>query len=231
MTSAPAVPPPDLAGHAAPAEAIPSREERRRRRLSRKAKVKRWLAARADHPSAVPLMMLLSFLDSCISPVMPEVLLLPMSIGRPARAWSYAGWASLASVLGGMFGYLLGWQLWEAGLREWFFAHVPGFDAETFAGIGAHFGHAAFVVVFLAGLTPLPYKVFTIAAGVFHESVPFDTFLLASLTSRTLRFLLIAWLINRFGPPFLDFLARRGLAMLLVSLAGLGLVVAIEALL
>lgn len=211
-SEAPPVPTPEAA-----TVAVPTR---------RRARLRRWLAAKTDSPAAVPLMSFLSFTDACISPVMPEVMLVPMCLSRPERRWRYAFAASLASVLGGLLGYLLGMTLWDAGLDRIFFDYIPGFTPELFADASARFGHSAFVVVFLAGFTPLPYKLFTIAAGVCHADVAIESFIAASVTSRFLRFYLEIWLIHRFGPPVLAFLVRRlGLILILMSLAALGVVI------
>lgn len=171
-------------------------------------------------------MSFLSFTDACISPVMPEIMLVPMCLSRPERKWRYAFAASLASVLGGILGYVLGATVWDAGLDQLFYTYIPGFTPELFADASARFGHSAFVVTFLAGFTPLPYKLFTIAAGVCHQDVSFQSFVLASISSRYLRFYLEIWLIARYGPPVLEFLVKRlGVILILLSLAALGVVI------
>lgn len=197
---------------------------------SRAERIRLWLARRADHPSALPMMMLLSFADACVSPILPEVLLVPMCLGRPERRWHYAFWSSIASVLGGILGFYLGMTLWEAGLREFFFDHVPGFTPETFAEVSQGFGRSTFLITFLAGFTPLPYKLFTVAAGVCHDQVDFTAFVFASLTSRTLRFYLEIWVLAKYGPPMLDFLVRRvGWVLVLLSIAALAAVLWLQA--
>lgn len=190
----------------------PLRQERLRhkvRRLGFRARVQHWVRRQAEKRGVTPMLFALSFTDSCVSPVMPEILLVPLLLSKVKRPFRYAFWCSLASVLGGMLGYFLGFGLWEGGLGQFFFDYVPGITREGFAQVGEMFGDSAFLAIFLAGFTPLPYKIFSLGAGVFHEQVPFTIFVLASVTSRTLRFYLEVWLIYRFGPPVLRFFNKK----------------------
>ena len=161
--------------------------------------IKGKLARAATKPWAVPTLCALSFADACVSPILPEVILVPLVLGRPSKRWRYTAWASLFSVLGGMCGYLLGMLLWENGLREFAYDYIPGFTPEWFDKISTWYGGSTFLWVFLAGFTPLPYKVFTVVAGVCHAEVAFGTFVLASALSRTLRFWLEVKIIHAFG--------------------------------
>ncbi len=170
-----------------------------------RARFRAWAQSRF----AVPLMCFLSFTDACVSPIIPEVVLVPLVLARPERRWHYAFLVSLASVLGGMLGYGLGMFLWDAGVDRFFYDHVPGFSPALFQEVSAAFGEQTFLVVWLAGFTPLPYKVFTVAAGVCHGHVDFGIFVLASVLSRAPRFYLTVWILHRFGPPVLAFLLRR----------------------
>ena len=167
-------------------------------------------------------MCLLSFADACCSPILPEVLYVPMVLMKPERRWYYAFWCSAASVLGGVAGYAMGFWLWEHGLREFAFEHVPGFTPEWFARVSDYYGGNAFLWVWLGGFTPLPYKIFTVFAGVCADKVDFWVFLLGSITSRFPRIYLTVWLLDRFGKPTYDWLMRRMsrvvLALLLVAL-------------
>ncbi|MBX3462157.1 MAG: DedA family protein [Planctomycetes bacterium] len=172
----------------------------------------------AGRRSALFFLSLLSFLDACCSPILPEVLLVPMCLGQPRRSYYYAFWCSAASVVGGIVGYALGLLLWEHGLREFAFAHVPGFTPEWFAKVSDWYGREAFLWVWLAGFTPLPYKIFTVSAGVCHDKVDFWVFLAASITSRFPRLYLEVWLLNRFGQPVLDFLLGQFSRVVLVLL-------------
>ncbi len=167
-------------------------------------------------------MTLLSFADACCSPILPEVLYVPMVLLRPEKSWFYAFCCSVASVLGGIAGYALGFWLWEHGLREFAFEHVPGFTPEWYAKISTWYGNDAFIWVWLGGFTPLPYKIFTVTAGVCAEQVNFWVFLLASFLSRFPRIYLTVWILNRYGQATLDMVARRfvrfALAALLIAL-------------
>jgi membrane protein YqaA with SNARE-associated domain len=163
----------------------------------------------ASGRSAVFGMTLLSFTDACCSPILPEVLLVPMCLARPDRQYRYALYCSLASVLGGIAGYLLGAFLWEHGLREFAFEHVPGFTPEWYERVSAWYGGQTFLWVWLAGFTPLPYKIFTVFAGVCHDRVDFTIFVVASITSRFPRIYGTVWLLDRYGTPVLDFLTRQ----------------------
>lgn len=158
---------------------------------------------------ATPLLCLLSFTDACVSPIIPEVVLVPMVLARPEQRWRYALLVSAASVLGGVCGYLLGMTLWDAGLDRVFFDYVPGFTPERFASASHEFGERTFWVMFAAGFTPLPYKLFTVVAGVCHEDVGFATFAAASVLSRFLRFFLTVWLLHQFGRRVLERASRR----------------------
>jgi membrane protein YqaA with SNARE-associated domain len=158
--------------------------------MERESRIRRWFGKMAERPWATPALCGLSFLDACVSPIIPEVLLAPLCLLRPERRWYYALWCGVWSVLGGVFGYALGYFFWEAGLRELLFARVPGFTAERFESVAAGFGEGAFLWIFIAGFTPLPYKLFAVAAGVGHEHVSLATFVAASLASRIPRFLL-----------------------------------------
>lgn len=172
----------------------------------------------AESRFALFFMCLLSFADACVSPILPEVLFVPMCILQPKKRYRYAFWCALASVLGGMLGYGLGFFLWEHGLREFAFAHVPGFTPEMFTKVSNWYGGETFLWVWLAGFTPLPYKIFTVMAGVCHTDVDFGVFVLASVLSRFPRIYLTVWLLDQLGPNVLNFLLRQFSRVLLVIL-------------
>jgi membrane protein YqaA with SNARE-associated domain len=111
----------------------------------------------------------------------------------------------MASVLGGMLGYLIGYGLWDAA-SSFFFEYVPGFSEDKFQYVLSHYQEQGFLYVFLAGLTPIPYKIFTIASGVFQMNFPL--FVLASAISRSLRFFGVAALFWKFGPSIKVFIDK-----------------------
>ncbi len=159
-----------------------------------------------------------SFVESSVFPIPPDVLLIPMVIAAPARAWLIAGVCTLASVLGGAFGYYIGWGLFEEVGRPVleFYGKDARFEefAESYNAWGAW-------AVLIAGITPFPYKVVTILSGA--TGLNFAIFMIASLIARGLRFFLIAALLHRFGLPIRDFIERRlGLVFSLGMVALLG---------
>jgi membrane protein YqaA with SNARE-associated domain len=164
-----------------------------------------WVLHWAETPYGAPALFLLAFAESSVFPVPPDVLLIALSISLPHRAWYYATVCSLGSVAGGVIGYLLGWGFWSL-LAEFFFTYVPGFTPQLFARVQALYAEHDFWVVFAAGFTPIPYKVITIASGVFL--INFPVFVLASLVGRSARFFLVAGLIRRYGPGIRAFVDR-----------------------
>ena len=164
-----------------------------------------WVLHWANTPYGAPALFLLAVTESSVFPVPPDVLLIALSISLPHRAWYYATICSLGSVIGGVIGYLLGWGFWSL-LAEFFFTYVPGFTPQLFARVQALYAEHDFWVVFAAGFTPIPYKVITIAAGVFL--INFPVFVLASLIGRSARFFLVAGLIRRYGPGIRSFVDR-----------------------
>ncbi len=153
--------------------------------------VLRW----ADHPKATHYLAGLSFIESAFAPVPPpDVMLIPMTLKNPGKGMSLAFQTTLFSILGGLFGYLIGYFAFE--LLEPFL-HDFGYW-EKFQKVVEWFKKWGFSIVFIAGFSPLPYKLFTIAAGTLKLSlVPF---LLASFIGRGSRFFLVAILVMKFGP-------------------------------
>lgn len=137
----------------------------------------------------------LAFAEASFFPVPPDVLLMAMCLSAPARAFRYALICSLGSALGGVAGYAIGWFLWLE-VKGIFFTYI--FSEAAFDRVAAMYQDNAFLAVFTAGFTPIPYKVFTLAAGVFQVS--FAVFVGASLVSRSARFFLVAGLLKYIGP-------------------------------
>ncbi|BCA79791.1 YqaA family protein [Desulfuromonas sp. AOP6] len=164
-----------------------------------------WVLHWASTPYGVPALFLLAFSESSFFPIPPDVLLLALCISVPARSFRFALICSLGSVLGGIVGYLIGMTLWDVA-SGYFYAYVPGFTAEVFHQVQNIFSTYDFWAIFAAGFTPIPYKVFTIGAGVFEINLP--VFIFASAVGRSLRFFLVAWLIFRFGPVVRGFVEK-----------------------
>lgn len=164
-----------------------------------------WVLHWADTPYGTPALATLSAVESVIFPIPPDPLLIALCMGKARQALRFALVATIASVVGGIIGYGLGAFAWSA-TGDWFFATVPGVTPELFDRVGTLYQNWGFWAVFLAGLTPIPYKVFTLSAGVF--AVNFPIFVLASGLSRGLRFFVLAGLIRKFGDPIGAFIDR-----------------------
>tara|TARA_Y100000817_G_scaffold291504_1_gene263091 strand:+ start:472 stop:1053 length:582 start_codon:yes stop_codon:yes gene_type:complete len=157
----------------------------------------------AAHPHAMWVLFAISFLESSIFPIPADVLLIAMILAAPSTAWRVALVCSVGSLLGGYFGYMIGYFLYESvgiGILA-FYGHEAAF--ETFRRLYAEWG---FWIVSMAGFTPFPYKVVTIASG----TVNFDPIMfgIASTFSRAARFFLVAALLQRYGAAIRTFIER-----------------------
>ena len=164
-----------------------------------------WVIHWSETPHARTALLLIAFAESSFFPVPPDVLLIAMGVGAPHRAIGFAGICLVGSVAGGMAGYGIGLVFWSA-LSSWFYAYVPGFSPEVFEKVSTLYNENAFWAVFAAGFSPIPYKVFTLAAGV--TQINFATFVVASILSRGLRFLLIGGALRLFGAPIKELLEK-----------------------
>lgn len=153
---------------------------------------------------------LFAFAESSFFPIPPDVLLIALCLGAVARSFRFAAICTAGSILGAMLGYAIGFFAWQTtageytALAHFFFNHV--FSVEAFEKVGALYDQYNFWIVFTAGFTPLPYKIFTITGGLFH--INFVMFIIASIISRGLRFFLIAALIWKFGAPIKGFIDK-----------------------
>ena len=163
--------------------------------MKTKAPMRKWrerIVRLARHRFAVFWLFLVSASESVFQPIPPDLMLMPMSAASPRRWAYYATWCTIASTVGGVCGWLLGYFLFE--LMEPLLVNLPGWTtgypkvAEQLQKWGAW-------VVFLSGFTPLPYKFFTVSAGVLAINLP--AFILASFVGRGLRFFLVAWTAQR----------------------------------
>ncbi len=164
-----------------------------------------WVLGWAYTPYALWALIILTLAEASFFPIPPDPLLMALCLGSPVRSFRFAAWATGASVVGGILGYAIGAGAWSL-LDTFFFQYGPGVTPEAFEQVQQLYDRYDFWAVFVAGLTPLPYKVFTLSAGVF--AINFPIFVLASFLSRGLRFFLIAALIRRFGPPVSRFIDR-----------------------
>ena len=162
-----------------------------------------WVMDLAGHRHAEPILAGVAFVESSVFPIPPDVMLMPMAYARPDRAFRYAAVATVASVLGGLAGYAIGYFLFETlgkAILEFY-----GFSQE-FGAFAAKFNDNGLAIVFFAGLTPFPYKVVTIASGV--TGMALLPFIAASIVSRGMRFFMVCALIYWFGPPVRTFIER-----------------------
>ncbi|MBV8094690.1 MAG: DedA family protein [Acetobacteraceae bacterium] len=145
-----------------------------------------------------------AFAESSFFPIPPDALLIPMVLARRDRAWQLATVCTIASVLGGALGYLIGYALFNqlAAPLIQFYGYT-----ERFAAFQAKYAQWGLWVILIKGLTPIPYKIVTIASGAAHFNFP--VFMGASLATRAARFFLLAGLLRHFGGPIRDFIERR----------------------
>ena len=163
-----------------------------------------WTIRMAEHPRALWALAFVAFVESSVFPIPPDILMIPMIIAAPTRAFRIAFVATVASVLGGMFGYWIGAVLFEQiGLPVVeFYGKTENFDTfrQTYNDWGAW-------AVLIAGVTPFPYKVVTILSG--STGLDLMVFTLASILARGLRFFVVAALLWKFGAPVRDFIEKR----------------------
>jgi membrane protein YqaA with SNARE-associated domain len=154
-----------------------------------------WCIAAAGKPYATWILGAVSFVESSFFPVPPDIMLIPMSLARPDRAWRYAAICTLTSVAGGVLGYLIGALLYDSVgqwiVRVWGYGDKIETIRQTFADYGAW-------IILGKGVTPIPYKIVTIASG--FAGYNFGWFVLLSLLTRGVRFFAEAFLLKRYGP-------------------------------
>lgn len=161
-----------------------------------------WVLHWADTPYGTPALFLLAVAESSFFPIPPDVLLMALGLSIPKKSLRYALICTVGSVLGGMLGYLIGLQFWELG-KAIIFRYV---SVESFETVRKYFIEYEAWAVAIAGLTPVPYKVFTISAGFLRAD--FTVFVAASVLSRGARFFAVAGLIYAFGPSIKTFIDR-----------------------
>ncbi len=162
-----------------------------------------WMLRMAGGKYAEWVLALVSFAEASFFPLPPDIMLAPMVLSRPERAWRTALVCTVASVVGGFLGYAIGYYVEPLGtLILSLFGHPQGLT--EFRCFFAKYGSA---VILIKGLTPIPYKLVTIAAGLAHFSLPL--FFVCSATTRAARFFLVAGLVKRFGPEVTEMMEKR----------------------
>src|SRR5215470_16369313 len=174
-----------------------------------------WCIDAADKPYALWILAAVAFAESSFFPVPPDIMLLPMSVAQPKRAWLFAGVCTAASVLGGVLGYAIGAVLYDS-VGHWLITlYGLGDKVETFRSSYAEWGA---VIILLKGLTPIPYKLVTITSGFAGYNI--WLFILCSIVARGGRFFVLAVLLNRYG----DFI-RAELEKRLTTYVAIGAIV------
>lgn len=182
-----------------------------------------WTLSLANHRLALWALAFISFLESSVFPIPPDILMIPMILSRPNRAFLIAAVALFASVLGGLLGYAIGALFYEQ----------IGFPLLSFLGkaelvsqFNIRFNDLGFWPILIAGLTPIPYKIITIVSG--WSSVPVTTFVLTSIVSRGLRFFFVATLLWYYGEAIDNFIRKKlGLlfiVFILILIGGFGFI-------
>ncbi|MCA0960768.1 YqaA family protein [Salipiger bermudensis] len=163
-----------------------------------------WTMSLADHPKALWALALVSFIEASIFPIPPDVLMIPMVLAAPRKAWLIALVATVSSVLGGLAGYGIGHFFFESLGRP--ILESMG-KADQMAAFNERFNGVGFWAVLVAGVTPFPFKVITIMSG--WTAMPVGTFIVTSIVARALRFFVVAGLLWGFGEPIRHFIERR----------------------
>ncbi len=176
-----------------------------------------WVMNLAHHRQALWALAAVSFAESSFFPIPPDAMLMPMVLADRRKAWLYAGVCTAASVLGALLGYWIGYELYATvGVK---IVAAYGLEAKMQASIEAFNTYGVWIIL-IKGLTPIPYKIITIACGVAHFALL--PFILASIVTRGLRFFAVAGLLYVYGPPIRDFVEKR---LTLVTTAFLAIVI------
>lgn len=187
-------------------------------------KLYQWTLDKAAHEKAPHWLAAISFIESSFFPIPPDVMLAPMCLARPDRAFRYALICTIASVLGALLGYAIGFFLFETiGV---FILDLYGLDGK-FDVFKTEFNEQGWLIVLLAGFTPLPFKVISIAAGA--TAMPLYVLISAAIIARSARFFLVAALLWKFGPPMKAWIDKNfALATTVVGIVFIGGFVALR---
>jgi len=179
----------------------------------------------AQSPHAEASLAAVAFAESSFFPVPPDVLLAPMALAQPGRAWRFALVATVASVLGGMLGYAIGAVLYDS-LGQWL-VNLYGYGAKM-DGLKQTYAQWGWLVILVKGVTPIPYKLVTITSGLLGYNFPL--FVVLSALTRGARFFLVAGALNWFGEPLREAMERHFAAVLggFAALVVVGFVIAVK---
>lgn len=171
-----------------------------------------WVLDWAHSPYGSIALFIIAFAEASFFPIPPDALLIALVLGAKNKAFKYAIECSVGSVLGAILGYSIGYFLWWggpdqfSGLAYFFFDKIPGFSEQVFYNVKNLFDEWNFWVIFTAGFTPIPFKVFTISAGAFNINLAL--FILAAIIGRAARFFLVAYLIWKYGESIKSFIDK-----------------------
>ncbi len=171
-----------------------------------------WVLHWAETPYGPAALVLLAFAEASFFPIPPDALLIALVLGSRKKAFRFAAYCSIASVIGALVGYSIGYFVWWSGSNQFspialfFFKNIPGFSQQLFFHVKNLFNEWNFWIIFTAGFTPIPYKVFTISSGAFQINIVM--FIIASIFSRAGRFFLVSFLIWKFGEQIKKFIDK-----------------------
>lgn len=171
-----------------------------------------WVLHWAETPYGPIALFALSFAEASFFPIPPDALLIALILGARKKAFRFAMNCTMGSVFGALLGYAIGYYVWWSGDNQFssvalfFFDNIPGFSEHIFYEVQTMYETWDFWIIFTAGFTPIPYKVFTISGGAFDISLPM--FIIASFIGRAGRFFLVAFLIWRFGEQIRGFIDK-----------------------
>lgn len=163
-----------------------------------------WLIKASASPHAMQILFVVAFVESSFFPIPPDIMIIPMALAMPTKAWRIAAVATVASVLGGYFGYYIGLLGYDTVAKP--ILAFYGY-ADKFEVFKTYYHQWGAWIVFMAGLTPFPYKVITIASGAVGLNI--WVFGAASVAARGMRFFFIAWLLKKYGAPIKTFIDKN----------------------
>ena len=171
-----------------------------------------WVLHWAETPYGPIALFILAFAESSFFPIPPDALLIALALGVRNKSFNFAGLCTIASVLGALLGYGIGHYVWWnqtnefSNIANFFFANIPGFTQDLFYKVKELYDEWNFWIIFTAGFTPIPYKVFTVTGGAFNVNL--ILFIIASIVGRAGRFFLVSYLIWKFGEQIKGFIDK-----------------------